>query len=169
MKRPRPHPFVPDIKVHLHGQPWPDRRYLPGERPRPPPPPPEPNAGPPADWRHDRAYLRGVDLFNRAYWWESHEAWEGRWRQAEDPCRLYLQGLIQVAAGLLKWHQDNKRGHRLLWGKGRAKLAAVAQDTPRFMGLDLPAFLHRLDGFERLAPRPGTSVHGSTAVVLLLE
>ena len=167
MKRPRP--FVPAIKPHLPGLPWPDRRYLPGERPRPAPPPPEPGSGTPADWRLDRAYLRGVDLFNRAYWWEAHEAWEERWRQAENPRRLYLQGLIQVAAGLLKWHLDNGRGHRLLWGKGRAKLSAVALDAPRFMGLDLPAFLHRLDDFERLAPRPGAPVCGSAAVVLLLE
>lgn len=169
MKRPRPRPFVPDIKVHLPGLPWPDRRYLPGERPRPDSPPLEPSTETPADWRRDRAYLHGVDLFNRAYWWEAHEAWEGRWRQADNPCRLYVQGLIQIAAGLLKWHLENKRGHRLLWGKGRAKLSGLARDTPRFMGLDLPAFLHRLDRFERLAPPPGMPVDRSTAVVLLLE
>lgn len=165
----QPRPFVPDITTYLPGLAWPTRRYLPGEYPRPASPPLEPGAQAAADWRHDRAYLRGADLFNRAYWWEAHEAWEERWRHAEDPCRLYMQGLIQIAAGLLKWHIGNKRGHRRLWGKGRAKLEALSHATPHFMGLDLPAFRLRLDAFERLAPTPNASVERSAAVVLLLH
>lgn len=169
MNRPRPRPFVPDITPYLPGLPWPPRRYLPGEYPRPAYPPLETGVQAAADWRHDQAYLRGADLFNRAYWWEAHEAWEERWRQAENPCRLYIQGLIQIAAGLLKWHLGNRRGQQILWTKGRAKLTDTATITPRYMGLDLPAFLLRLDAFERLGPQPGARVAPTAAVVLLLH
>jgi predicted metal-dependent hydrolase len=58
----------------------------------------------PARWRDCRAYLRGVDLFNRGYYWEAHEAWEGVWRcydRAQIPA-LFLQGLIKLAAAGVK-------------------------------------------------------------------
>jgi len=28
------------------------------------------------DWRDCHSFLYGIDLFNRGYWWEAHEAWE---------------------------------------------------------------------------------------------
>jgi hypothetical protein len=36
-----------------------------------------PDVPDPERWEACREYLRGVDLFNAGYWWESHEAWEG--------------------------------------------------------------------------------------------
>jgi hypothetical protein len=52
----------------------------------------------------DPAFRRGVELFDAGYDWEAHEAFEGPWRATPRgaPGRDLLQGLIQVAAGLLK-------------------------------------------------------------------
>ncbi len=46
--------------------------------------------------------LRGADLFNRGLYWEAHEAWEELWLELEDEPRLFIQGLIQLAAAYHK-------------------------------------------------------------------
>ena len=55
------------------------------------------------DWRHIR---KGIELYNSGAFWESHEAWEVVWRRYPDDWRLFLQGLIQMAAG---YHQLRRR------------------------------------------------------------
>ena len=52
-----------------------------------------------ADWED---FKRGVALFNRSRYWESHEAWEFVWRRHPEPSRIFFQGLIQLAAA---YHQ----------------------------------------------------------------
>src|SRR5215469_14288811 len=105
---------------------------------------------PPERWGEQRSYLHGVDLFNDAFWWEAHEAWEGLWSHAEGTQRLFLQGLIQLAAALLKHRLQSARGCIRLAGGARDKLVAVCQLEPlapgeRFMGMDVPALLHAID------------------------
>src|SRR5947208_4284566 len=56
-----PHPFS-HPEGHYHGA------------PAEPLMPPEP-----ALWYECRSYLHGLDLFNRGYYWEAHETWEGLW------------------------------------------------------------------------------------------
>ncbi|MXY28690.1 DUF309 domain-containing protein, partial [Candidatus Poribacteria bacterium] len=96
-------------------------------------------------------YLYWIDLFNFAYWWEAHEAWEGLWHQAEDTYRLFLQGLIQVSASLIKYHMRMLRPLRTLSTAGRDKLRQVVVECDdafgNYMGLDLPAFLEIADAF----------------------
>ena len=49
---------------------------------------------------HD-AFLSGARLFDAGAYWEAHEAWEAHWRVERDAGeRRFLQGLIQIAAGL---------------------------------------------------------------------
>ena len=60
----------------------------------------------PSAWRTLDDWLSGVDRFNTFYFWEAHEAWEGLWAAVprdSRPART-LQGLIQIAAALLKIH-----------------------------------------------------------------
>jgi predicted metal-dependent hydrolase len=45
-----------------------------------------------------QALARGAELFNRGQHWEAHEAWEELWLALEDEPKLFVQGLIQVAA-----------------------------------------------------------------------
>ncbi|MCB9883670.1 MAG: DUF309 domain-containing protein [Planctomycetes bacterium] len=71
-----------------------------------------------------RDWLRGVDLFNHGFFWESHEAWEGLWRAQGrgDRRRLFLQGLIQTAAAHLQWLLGSTRGHERLRESAADKL-----------------------------------------------
>jgi predicted metal-dependent hydrolase len=146
--------------------PFPPYRYVPGQSPHPRTDPrghsygrPEPRARPidPDAWAASALYLRGVDLFNFAYWWESHEAFEALWRVAppESATFALLQALIQIAASELKRFSGVERGARALGERAQARLARVP--SPH-LGLDVRALSADLDA--RLA--------GARALPLLL-
>lgn len=81
---------------------------------------------------------RGVTLFNEASFFEAHEVWEDSWRASEGEARLFLQGLIQIAAGFVKLQRGEPRGMLLLLDAGAAKLRRVA---PPSWGVDIDGLL----------------------------
>jgi hypothetical protein len=143
--------------------PFPPYAYRPGRNPHPARPgghgggPGGAAAGPrpvaPADWARSADYLYGCDLYNHGYWWEAHEAWEGLWQLADRAAAQgrFLQGLIQLSACALKVAAGNRRGAARLLERGCRHLeAALAlSGEPRFMGLELPGFLARVQGYYR--------------------
>ncbi len=86
-------------------------------------------------------YLRGIDLFNRARFFEAHEVWEDVWRPARGAARLYYQGLIQVAVALTHFQRGRHRGTVRLYRTAQEKLSHA---PPGFRGLDREQFLNRL-------------------------
>ncbi len=68
------------------------------------------------NWRSNTMYLFGVDLFNAAFYWETHEVFEGLWRLEEKGSPTYngLKGLIQLATSTLKHDRDEPKGRDLL-------------------------------------------------------
>ena len=97
----------------------------------------------PREWRRCEDYLHGVDLFNLAYFWEAHEAWEAAWHAVGHDSEVgqFLQGLIQTSAALLKRHLGVDRGARSLLTKASRRLDTVPlpmHGLPRYMGLALP-------------------------------
>lgn len=141
-----------DLPRYCPDRALPRYRYVPGRQPHPTrhpdghsfgqgePFPAQPGWDP-RDWQDRVAWLWGVDLFNRFYFWEAHEAWESLWRDAErdsDP-RLLLQGLIQVAAALLKVELESLKGAARLAHTGIEKLNSVSARRPVLMGLDVAA------------------------------
>ncbi len=108
---------------------------------------------PPKRWYEQQSYLYGVDLFNHAYWWEAHEAWEEVWHLTRDPIQHeFFHGLIQLAAGLLKWQIGRTRGVRILSVKTITRMKVVRDSGQLinhryYMGIDMPAlvdFLQRV-------------------------
>jgi len=136
---------------------FPPRAFVPGRTPRPPESEHEPRHVPPERWRDDEAYLFGIDLYHAGYLWEAHEQWEGIWKaSADETQRHFLQGLIQLAAALLKLRTDNARGARKLAARAQGHLARVPGE--RYMGLALAplrafAGRPRADDAPRLEPR----------------
>ncbi len=104
-----------------------------------------------AEWRDNAAYLWGGDLYNLGYPWEAHEAWEGVWLVARDAGderqTAFVQGLIQCAAACVKARIDQPRGVAALAERGLGRLREVAAAEPRYMGLDLPAFIAAFEAF----------------------
>ena len=98
-------------------------------------------------WTECASYLLGVDLFNRAYFWEAHEAWEEVWNavgHTTSPGRL-LQGMIQVSAALLKRHLGVPRGASGNFRKAGVNLEAVELECgPVLLGLDIPEWRSRV-------------------------
>ena len=159
--RRQPKPFNINWNRYCPQLPFPPYRHLPGITPHPIRDPlghsygieeeKEENPLPPEIWQQNEAYLYGVDLYNFSYWWEAHEAWEGLWHQAEDTYRLFLQGLIQVSASLIKYHMQMLRPLRTLSTAGRDKLRRVVVECGdakvNYMGINLPVFLATTDTF----------------------
>ena len=157
----QPKPFDLNWKRYCPQVPFPPYRHLPGVTPHPIRDPlghsfgieEEIDENPllPDMWQQNEAYLYGVDLYNFSYWWEAHEAWEGLWHQAEDTYRLFLQGLIQLSASLIKYHMRMLRPLRTLSTAGRDKLRQVVvecgNDKVNYMGIDLSKFLETADTF----------------------
>jgi hypothetical protein len=142
-----PHP--PDTTWHRYTtRPFPSYRFLPGKNPHPRRDPlghsydqPEQKllAFPPEEWQRSDDYLYGIDLYNYAYWWESHEVFEGLWHAVGHDTEPgnFFQALIQLAAANLKQFLGNEQAAQKLVRRGLARL----QNLPQlYMGIDVIAF-----------------------------
>jgi hypothetical protein len=143
--------------------PFPPYRFRPGRHPHPTAHPNghsyEPPGAPhhavafvePHQWRDSPEYLYGCDLYNHAYWWEAHEAWEGLWQLTNktDVQGRFLQALIQVAACHLKLEIGKPEGVRSLRAScaehARFVLARIGE-TP-YMGLAFAAWRREVDAY----------------------
>ena len=89
-----------------------------------------------------RGFLAGVDLYHAGYLWEAHEAGEALWTASEVPReREFLQGLIQMAAALIKVHVKQWRGAQRLCARARDRLARATG----LEGVDAAELLEQFD------------------------
>jgi hypothetical protein len=81
-------------------------------------------------------YLRGVDLFNFAYWWESHEVFEALWHGAgrQGAAGAFFQGLVQLGAAEIKRFSGAESAARALGERALGRLAGVPS---AYMGVDV--------------------------------
>ena len=87
-------------------------------------------------------FQEGVRLVNSQKFFEAHEALETIWLKAHGQEKLFLHGLIQIAAAFHHYTRNNRAGFKSLLEKGREKLlnpGATAQE------IDLADFLRQLD------------------------
>ena len=66
--------------------------------------------------------IKGVELFNAEAFWHAHEAWEEIWLKATGDEKLFLQGLIQLAAAYHHVKRGTVRGAIRLFDAALAKL-----------------------------------------------
>ena len=123
------------------------------------------------NWKRHGPYLFGVDLFNHGFWWEAHEQWEVPWRRGDALQKPFLQGLIQIAASLLKRRLGNARGHDLLRRQGLGNLNAVKRQVKEgvFMGLRLHELALKIDGHSRLHQDPAAEVIKGPMILLCYD
>jgi hypothetical protein len=135
---------------YLPGRALPPYRYVPGIHPHPvrdprghsyasSPQSTEAETWDPAEWRTLPDWLWGVDLFNAFYFWEAHEAWERLWiaQPRQSAPALVLQGLIQLAAALLKIRSGALASAERLSQAGLEKLTRAATIRRALLGLNL--------------------------------
>jgi predicted metal-dependent hydrolase len=70
----------------------------------------------------DRLFQKGLEAFNSAHFYDAHEIWEEIWLETANPEKMFLQGLIQVAAAFHHYCRDNSLGCRNLLQAGLTKL-----------------------------------------------
>ena len=121
---PRRHPLG-----HSHGQPEPTPQLFSADR-----------------WETSDEYRHGIDLYNFAYWWESHEIFEEFWHASgrDSEQGNFFQALIQLAAASLKQAMNNEAAaHKLV----RAGIVRLQRVTAPYMGIDVPLLIPALHGY----------------------
>ncbi len=100
---------------------------------------------------------RGIDFFNREYFFEAHDEIEELWMDARHKeHRDLFHGLVNMATGFYHYRMNNFAGMRSQLMKGFAKLSAL---PPVCMGCNLGKlldeswpFLHALESGSRDFP-----------------
>ncbi len=72
--------------------------------------------------KKDRLYQKGLEAFNSGHFYHAHEHWEEVWLETPNPEKMFLQGLIQVAAAFHHYSRSNLQGTRNLLLAGLLKL-----------------------------------------------
>lgn len=72
---------------------------------------------------HRSSLVAGIERFNEHRFWDAHEAWERAWLATEGDLRLFLQGLIQLAAAYHHVQRGTHRGALRLFDASLRKLS----------------------------------------------
>ena len=91
-------------------------------------------------------FRRGVELFNRAEFFDAHEVLEDVWRAAPGAEKKFLQGLIQIAVALHHHTRGNLVGARSLLKRAARNLTGYPET---FAGINLAELLNSLADWER--------------------
>jgi predicted metal-dependent hydrolase len=78
---------------------------------------------PPLHFHMHSAIAEGIDLFNSHSFWHAHEAWEVLWLKSAGEEKIFLQGLIQLAAAYHHVQRGTFRGGVRLFDAALRKLA----------------------------------------------
>jgi predicted metal-dependent hydrolase len=79
------------------------------------------------------AIEKGVALFNDREFWHAHEAWEEIWLKATGEEKVFLQGLIQLAAAYHHVQRGTFRGGVRLFDAALRKLEPFSAG---YLGID---------------------------------
>jgi predicted metal-dependent hydrolase len=105
---------------------------------------------------HDQDLNRGLDLFNRAHFFDAHEVLEDVWRALPraSAAKKHLQGLVQLAVAFHHESRGNLRGARSVLDRALQNLDGAEESLP---DLDLKSLHASLKPWrEHLArTRPG--------------
>ena len=76
----------------------------------------------------DRLFQKGLEAFNSEHFYDAHEHWEEVWLETPNPEKMFLQGLIQVAAAFHHYSRAELPGRRNLLQAGFIKLDLFPQE-----------------------------------------
>jgi uncharacterized protein len=98
----------------------------------------------------DARIAEGIRLFNTQKFFEAHEALEAVWLGAEGDEKMFLHGLIQIAAAFHHHSRGNIQGFRSLLDKGFEKLNAFGESRG---GINLVSLRGQLQPWRALLDR----------------
>jgi len=86
-------------------------------------------------------FERGIEEFNKQFFFEAHDTWEELWMETTGSHRLFYQGLIQTAVGFYHLSNENYKGACSQFGKALAKLD---QYLPDYHGIETQQLVDRV-------------------------
>jgi uncharacterized protein len=107
-------------------------------------------------------FLRGIELFNQARFFDAHEVLEDVWRAAPAEEKKFQQGLIQLAVALYHHGSRNSIGARSVLRRAFRNLSLYPEG---FGGVDSAGLLNSISDWQR-ALDEGTPVPPLPKIVL---
>ena len=98
----------------------------------------------------EEQFKRGIDEFNRGFFFECHDTLEDLWHETRGIDRLFLQGLIQISVGFYHLLNRNYKGAVSQFTKGLDKLDRY---RPSHRGIELEHFMKQVVGWLATAER----------------
>ncbi len=98
----------------------------------------------------EEQFKRGIDEFNRGFFFECHDTLEDLWHETRGIDRLFLQGLIQISVGFYHLLNRNYKGAVSQFTKGLDKLDCY---RPSHRGIELEHFMKQVVGWLATAER----------------
>ena len=116
----------------------------------------------------EEEFARGLALYGAGEFWEAHEAWEGVWLKHPEPERLFIQGLILLAAA---FHQQKRGIYKGVTNHLKKAFPKLEPFQPTYLGMSVATIVsearHCLSTLERLGP--GGIALFDTALIPRLE
>jgi len=97
----------------------------------------------------------GIRLFNTGKFFEAHEALEVVWLKSRGKKKIFLHGLIQIAAAFHHHARRNRAGFFSLLEKGLKKLEGVG---PAWPGIDLDGLRKQLEPWRELLEEESVAI-----------
>ena len=95
---------------------------------------------------------QGIILFNSAEFFKAHEVWEELWLTARETDKLFLQGMIQLAAAFHHYTRGNLQGTKSLLEAGLGKLRKFPNE---YRGANLNSLREAADVWLETVTRDG--------------
>lgn len=93
---------------------------------------------------HPEEFHRGLDLFNREFYFECHDVWEEVWGDAKGKNKIFYQALIMSAVSLYHFGNENLEGALSCFCKA---LKQFSQLPDVFLSLNIAEFVARMTEF----------------------
>src|SRR5262245_28111657 len=104
----------------------------------------------PAENLHPPDFYRGLDYFNRQFYYECHDVWEEIWREAKGKEKVFYQALIMAAVSLYHFGNENLEGALSCYQKALSEFRKLPD---QFLGLNIGELVAKLgDFYSGMAP-----------------
>lgn len=95
---------------------------------------------------HPPEFYKGLEFFNRGFYYECHDVWEDIWGEAKGKNKIFYQALIMSAVSLYHFGNENLTGALSCYQKA---LNQFAQLPEHFLRLHIREFVENLSAFYR--------------------
>lgn len=95
---------------------------------------------------HPAEFYKGLDYFNRGFYFECHDAWEELWAEAKGKEKIFYQALIMVAVSLYHFENENLEGALSCYQKALNQFSRLPD---HYLSLNLRELAEKLEKFYR--------------------